>query len=327
MGARREEAATGGGGSDRLGKTMFNKIGGQAVIEGVMMRAPGRIATAVRRPDGTIAVRDRPFRSVTERFRLFRLPVLRGAVALIETLGIGMSALMYSADEAMAEEGEKRSDGETKKGGTGNLALAGTLFLSLGVGIAFFFYLPLLLTDLIGVKGSVAYNLIDGAIRIVFLLAYIKAISLWGEMRRVLGYHGAEHKSIFNLESGAELSVENARGFPRLHPRCGTSFLLIVMVTSILVFLFLGRPHSIELKLLRLAFLPVVGGLSYEFLRFSSKWADHAVMKPLIAPGLFLQTMTTSEPDDSQIEVALAALKAALGDTLDKREELLRDAG
>lgn len=309
---------------DRLGKTMFNKIGGQAVIEGVMMRAPGRIATAVRRPDGTIAIRDREFKSVTERFALFRLPVLRGAVALIETLGIGMSALMWSADEAMEEEGDKA---EKKSGAKVNLALVGTLVLSLALGIGFFFYLPLVLTDLIGVQGNVMYNLVDGVIRILFLLAYIKAISLWGEMRRVLAYHGAEHKSIFNLEAGSELAVENARVFPRLHPRCGTSFLLIVMVMSVIVFLMLGRPDSIGLKFVRLAFLPLIGGLSYEFLRFSSKWADHPLMKPLIAPGLFLQTMTTNEPDDDQIEVALAALRAALGDSLNRREELLRDAG
>lgn len=311
---------------DRLGKTMFTKVGGQAVIEGVMMRAPGRVATAVRKPDGTIAVRQRPFTSVAEKIRLLRLPVLRGAVALIETLALGISSLMWSADVAMDEEDGKK-EGAEKKSLRNNLSLAGTLALSLGLGIAFFFYLPLVLTDLTGVQGTVLYNLVDGLIRIVFLLAYIKAISMWGEMRRVLCYHGAEHKSIFNLESGADLSVENARSFPRLHPRCGTSFLLIVMIMSVLVFLLLGKPDSIGLKLVRIAFLPVIGGLSYEFLRFSSKWADHAWMKPLIRPGLFLQTMTTNEPDGEQIEVALAALRAALGDSLGRREELLRDAG
>ncbi len=222
---------------------------------------------------------------------------------------------------------EEEKKGKKEKKGSNTLALAGTLVLSLVIGIGFFFYLPLVLTDLIGVQGKVAYNLVDGVIRIVFLLGYIKAISMWGEMRRVLAYHGAEHKSIFNLESGSDLSVENAKQYPRLHPRCGTSFLLIVMVFSVLVFLFLGTPHSIGLKLLRLAFLPVIGGLSYEFLRFSSKWADHPVMRPLIGPGLFLQTMTTCEPDDGQIEVALAALQAALGDKIGSREELLRDAG
>ncbi len=306
--------------SDRLGKTMFNKIGGQAVIEGVMMRAPGRIATAVRRPDGTIAVRNREYRSLAERFAFFKIPIVRGAVALIETLAIGMSSLMYSAEESMGEE-------TTEETGKINLALIGTLVLSLAFGIGFFFYLPLIITDWIGVEGSVAYNLVDGLIRIIFLLAYVKAISFWGEMKRVLAYHGAEHKSIFNFESGDELSVENAQVHPRLHPRCGTSFLLIVMVTAIFVFAFLGKPHSIELKLVRLAFLPVIGGISYEFLKLTAKWADAAWMKPLIGPGLFLQTMTTAEPDDEQVEVALVALRAALGENEENREELLSDAG
>jgi uncharacterized protein YqhQ len=150
---------------------------------------------------------------------------------------------------------------------------------------------------------------------------------MWKEMRRVLAYHGAEHKTIYNLESGQDLSVENARVFSTLHPRCGTSFLLIVVIVSILVFVFLGRPDTIGERLIRFAFIPLIGGLSYEFLKLSARWADRRWMAPLIRPGLFMQTMTTREPDDSQLEVALAALHAALGERLDDREELLRDAG
>lgn len=306
--------------SERLGKTMFNKIGGQAVIEGVMMRAPGMVATAVRRPDGTISVRKKPFRSVTEKLRFLRFPVLRGAVVLVESLGIGMSSLMYSAEEASGEEKKEGSEGF-------GWTLWLTVAVSLVIGLGFFFYLPLLITDWLGVEGGFAFNLVDGVIRLLFLLAYVKAISLWGEMRRVLAYHGAEHKSIFNLESGLDLSVENAQTFSKLHPRCGTSFLFIVMLTSILVFCFLGKPEVVSDRLLRLAFVPVIGGVSYEFLKLSGKWADRPWMAPFIRPGLFLQTMTTLEPDGDQVEVALTALRAALGDRVEEREELLKDAG
>jgi len=307
-------------GSDRLGKTMFNKIGGQAVIEGVMMRVPGAVAIAVRRPDGTIAVRRRAFRSLGEKTRLFRLPILRGAVALIESLALGMGALLYSAEEA---SGEPVEESPAKRRWTMGLLLASSLLL----GIGFFFYLPLLLTEWTGVEGGFAFNLIDGVIRLVFLLAYVKAISLWGEMRRVLAYHGAEHKSIFNLESGGELSVDNAQSFSTLHPRCGTSFLLIVMIVSVLVFCLLGKPDSVSDRLLRLAFLPLVAGVSYELLKLSGKWADRPWMAPFIRPGLYLQTMTTREPDAAQVEVALAALRSALGDRLADREEILRHVG
>jgi uncharacterized protein YqhQ len=308
--------------ADRLGKTMFNKIGGQAVVEGVMMRAPGRVATAVRRPDGSIVVRARPFRSVTERWRALRLPVLRGAVALIESLALGMGALLYSAEASVGEE----EAGEAP-GGKYRWTLWLVLALSLLLGIGFFFYLPLLLTAWTGVKGGFAFNLVDGIIRLVFLFAYIAAIGLWKDMRRVLAYHGAEHKSIYNLESGEELTAGNAARFSKLHPRCGTSFLFIVMVVSVLVFSFLGKPDSVGDRLLRFAFLPLIAGVSYEFLKLSGKWADRPWMAPLIAPGLFLQRMTTREPDDGQIEVALTALRAALGGDVGDREELLKHAG
>jgi len=315
-----EKKSTRGRRSDRLGKTMFNKIGGQAVIEGVMMRAPGAVATAVRRPDGTISVRRREFRSAAEKFRLFRLPILRGAVALIESLSLGMGALLFSAEEAA---GETTKEAPEKTRWTLWLVLAGSLLL----GIGFFFYLPLLLTEWTGVRGGLAFNVIDGIIRLVFLLAYVKAISLWGEIRRVLAYHGAEHKSIFNLESGRELSVENAQSFTTLHPRCGTSFLFIVMIVSVLVFCLLGRPDGIADRLVRLAFLPLIAGVSYEILKLSGKWADRPWMAPLVRPGLYLQTMTTREPTADQVEVALAALRAALGESLEDREELLKHVG
>jgi len=303
-----------------MGKTMFNKIGGQAVVEGVMMRAPGSVATAVRRPDGTIAVRRREYRSVTQRYRVFRLPVVRGAVALIESLGLGVGALMYSAEESAGETASEKT-------GRFSIALWGTVVLALLLGIGFFFYLPLLITEAIGVRGSIGFNVVDGIIRVAFLLLYIRAISMWKEMRRVLAYHGAEHKTIFTLESGRDLTVENAREFPTLHPRCGTSFLLIVMIVSVLVFVFLGRPDTIGERLIRFAFIPLIGGLSYEFLKLSARWADRSWMAPLIRPGLFMQTMTTREPDDSQLEVAIAALHAALGDRVNEREELLSDVG
>jgi uncharacterized protein YqhQ len=187
------------------------------------------------------------------------------------------------------------------------------VFVSLALGLLVFFYLPLVLTDRLGVRGGLAFNLVDGAIRLVFFFAYLWLVTRWKEMRRVFEYHGAEHKSIFAYESGLPLTVENARRMTRFHPRCGTSFLLIVMVSSIVVFLFLGRPETVGERLLRLAFVPIVGGVSYEAIKLSGRYANRRWVGFLVAPGLALQRLTTQEPSDDQIEVALAALREALG--------------
>jgi uncharacterized protein YqhQ len=290
-------------------------LGGQAVIEGVMMRAPGAVATAVRRPDGSIAIERKAFKSLAARVPLLKLPLLRGAIGLVESLYIGVGSLMYSAETAIDEDEsgapassvKKPADWKTK------LALGGTVAVSLLLGIAFFFYLPLVLTDLTGVRSGIGFNLIDGVFRLAVFLLYIWGITRWKEMRRVFEYHGAEHKSIFAYEAGLPLTVENARGMIRFHPRCGTSFLLIVMLSSIFVFVFLGRPDDVSDRLTRLAFVPLIGGISYEAIKLSGRFAGSPWVRPFIAPGLWLQRLTTREPDDSQLEVALAALHAALG--------------
>lgn len=289
-------------------------VGGQAVIEGVMMRAPGAVVTAVRRADGTIAVEKKPFRALAARIPPLRLPILRGAIGLVESLYIGVGSLMYSAEAAM--EGEEDASGAERppepSDPKSKWILGGTVFVSLALGIAVFFYLPLVLTDRLGVRGGVAFNLVDGAIRLVFFFTYLWAVTRWKEMRRVFEYHGAEHKSIFAYEAGLPLTVENARRMTRFHPRCGTSFLLIVMVSSIVVFIFLGRPETVGERFLRLAFVPVVGGVSYEAIRFSGRHANKSWVRLLVSPGLALQRLTTREPSDDQLEVALVALREAL---------------
>ena len=187
-----------------------------------------------------------------------------------------------------------------------------SLLLGFALALFIFFYLPLVLVELTGVKGGFLFNLIDGLIRISFFIIYIWAISLWKSMRRVFEYHGAEHKSIFTFEAGEDLTPENTKKYSTHHPGCGTSFLLIVMVISILVFMFLGRPHGISGRLMRLPFVPLIGGISYELTRLSRKKRNSKIVKILIAPGLWLQKITTKEPDEKQLEVAIAALKSAL---------------
>lgn len=287
-------------------------VGGQAVIEGVMMRSPDSVAVAVRKPDGAIRVRCRPHVPWTKRVRPLGWPFIRGGVILIESLVLGFRALEYSSETAMADA----SKPDPKPAGPAEKWLmAGTLAFSFAVGLLLFFYLPLLVAGWTGVKSGWAFNLVDGAVRLTVFLAYLILIRQWKDIRRVFEYHGAEHKSIFAFESGKPLDVESARPFSVRHPRCGTSFLLTVVWVSILVFLFLGRPDTVGDRLIRLLFLPVIGGLSYEIIRLASTPAGAWLSKTLVAPGVWLQRLTTDEPDDGQIEVALAALHAALGRT------------
>lgn len=283
-------------------------VGGQAVIEGVMMRAPGGIATAVRRPDGSIAVRYRDHVPIVQRFFLFKLPILRGAITLVEALIVGTGSLLYSAEEAAKEEGKAH-----KETTFAEKAMFGAVtVVSFILGLGLFFYLPLILTDLTGVQNGVLYNLVDGVIRLVIFFLYLYLITRWGEMQRVFQYHGAEHMAIFNYEAETDLSVENSRDKPRLHPRCGTSFLFFVMLVSIFVFAFLGKPETLGERLIRIAFVPLIGGLSYEVIRASAKIEHTWFGRMLTAPGKGLQLMTTSRPNDNQLEVAVASLKVAL---------------
>lgn len=274
--------------------------GGQAVLEGVMMRGPDRMAIAVRKPDGNIALQVQDVGSILKRYPILRLPVLRGVVALFETLGLGISALLYSAQQA-APEGEELSRTE----------LTVTTVVGLGLAVGLFFVFPTWVLSLLRSRlGHPLWaNLAEGAFRLLLFVGYLKLISLMKDIQRVLQYHGAEHKVINALEGGVDLTVENARRFSREHKRCGTSFLLYVVLLSIIVFAFLGWPNLLVRILSRLVLVPVVAGIAYEFIRLAGRH-DNALVRWLSRPGMWLQGFTTREPDDSQLEVAIVSLQA-----------------
>lgn len=294
-------------------------IGGQAVIEGVLMRAPRSMAIAVRRPDGEIIVKRDTVIPLSERFPLVKLPLVRGAVALFTSLVIGMKALSFSANEAISEGDEKAE--------MSSFAMGGTIAVALLFGILLFFILPLFLTKLLVpyIGGSnIVFNLVDGFIRVVVFLIYVYSISRMSDIQRVFEYHGAEHKSIFAFEAGISLTVENVKRFSRLHPRCGTSFLLIVMLVSIVVFSLIPKLWPFYLKAgSRIVLLPVIAGLSYELLKLSAKHEKSRLVRMLIAPGLALQRLTTREPDDSQLEVAIRSLEEALDENSGYKDDRL----
>jgi len=287
-------------------------VGGQAVLEGVMMRAPRSMAVAVRRPTGEIAVKKEEVIPLSERFPIVKLPILRGAVALFTSLIIGIRALNFSANEAIEEEGEK----EKEKQDLSSWAIGGTMAVAFGFGILLFFVMPLYLTKLmVPVIGdsNIVFNLVDGVIRVAVFLLYIWSIARMNDIKRVFQYHGAEHKCIFAFEAGETLTIENVRKYSRLHPRCGTSFLLIVMVVSILVFSLIPKLWPFYLKAgSRIILLPLIAGISYEFLKWSAKNDRNPLVKLVITPGLSLQRLTTGEPDDAQIEVAICSMEEAL---------------
>jgi uncharacterized protein YqhQ len=369
-------------------------VGGQAVIEGVMMRTPNAYAIAVRKADGTIVNTAASLPKWSDKYPLLKLPVLRGGAVLVQSMGLGIKALNYSANEAFAEaeeakaeevkvalspaviEGEgdfagltgavpglfpvptqKRSRDELKKGTTA--AAAGSIVFALIFNVLLFVAAPLLLTNalFIGagwattpaaatsavpattaqtpvaeteddawytsawstvrtylhpVRPSVAFNLIDGLIRMTFFLIMIFSFSLLKDIRRVFQYHGAEHKTVFTWEAGLPLTVENARPQPRQHPRCGTSFLMVVMLVAIVLFSVIKFDSLLFNFLIRIALMPVVAGLSYEIIRLSAKKESSWFFKLMTRPGVWLQNITTQEPDDQQLEVAIEALKESL---------------
>lgn len=274
-------------------------VGGQAVIEGVMMRAPKYTATAVREPSGQIVVDRTTTSSISERYPILKKPLLRGCVALYESLVIGMKALSFSA-KAAGEEEETMSNKE----------IALTMVVSTLLAIGLFLALPTYAAKWIPGVGDNHFvlNLIEGAIRLILFLLYIWAIGQTKDIRRVFQYHGAEHKTIHTYESDMPLTVANVRQHSRLHARCGTNFLLIVMVTSIFVFAFLGWPSLWERIISRVLLMPVVAGIAYEMIRLAGR-SESPLVKALITPGLWLQYMTTREPEDDQIEVAIRALE------------------
>lgn len=301
-------------------------VGGQAVIEGVMMRAPRSLAVAVRKASGEIILKEDDWRSLSERLPMLKWPCLRGCVVFAEALVNGMQALSFSASQA----------GETDEQAS-SLSIALTMILGIGLAILLFVILPHALSGyLLALAGtgyglqSVAFHLLDGALKIALFLGYVWGISFFSEVRRLFEYHGAEHKSIFAYEAGAELTVENARRFPRLHPRCGTSFIVVVMLVSILFFSAAfsllpgaaasGSWRSLPFMGLKVLLMLPVAGLAYELIRYCAKRMDHTWTRMVVSPGLWLQKITTREPSDDQLEIALAALTSALALERAKRE-------
>lgn len=285
-------------------------VGGQAVIEGVMMRNGSLVATAVRKPNGEIVYKKTHISSNRKKF--FQLPFIRGAVVLFDSLVVGMKELTFSANESEENEEEQLSNKE---------AVMTTVF-SLALGIGLFIVLPSIISTFL-FNGNKGYtNIFEGVLRLVLFLGYIWAISFSKEIKRVFEYHGAEHKTIYAYENNKELTPENAKAFTTLHPRCGTSFLLTVMLIAIMVFslidYILPTPNTVYMKILmrvvlRVVMMPLIAGISYEFQKFSSNHLDNFFIKALAYPGLALQKITTKEPDLKQLEVAIVAMKVALG--------------
>ena len=274
-------------------------VGGQALIEGVMMRDKDKLALAVRKPDGKIVVKTQRIRHWMRRSRIFRLPFLRGILMLGENLVLGYRALSYSADQAT---------GEKEKLGRAQMII--TLALSIVFAVVLFIGVPFYITTLISKDNILVFNIIDGLMRLMIFLAYLVSISLIGEVKRVFQYHGAEHMTIHAYEKKKRLEIREIRPFPTAHPRCGTSFLMIVLVLSIVIFSFVITDSLLIRFLSRIVLIPVIAGVSYEVLKLSAKFGQNPVMKLVTLPGLWLQLITTKRPDGKKIEVAIAALKA-----------------
>jgi uncharacterized protein YqhQ len=294
-------------------------VGGQAVIEGVMMRTPRAYAVAVRRADGSLEVKKEPVRRISEYWKPLSLPVVRGFAVLVQSLALGIRTLNFSLNATMQDlepQNERKLAAAKKKEGEFL-----PVFLSMtgagAVAVFLFILAPLWITTWLkgyfaAVHNWVVFNIVDGLIRVAFFLAYILLISLMKDIRRVFQYHGAEHKVVYTWEAAEELTVENARRKTTLHPRCGTSFLLFVMVVSIIVFSLVKLTGFLAIFLSRVVLIPVISGLSYELIRLSAPRCSSGFFRWLVMPGLALQRITTKEPSDDQLEVAIFALKEAL---------------
>jgi uncharacterized protein YqhQ len=283
-------------------------IGGQAVLEGVMMRSPTFWSVAVRKPDGDIAEVNRPITSFSLRHRWARLPIVRGVIALGESLAIGFRALAISANYAAQEEG----DDEEVSTEIGRGALIFAFAIAIGFALLLFKVTPALLTSWLPIETTGVFVVVEGLIRVSIFILYLVAISFLPDLKRVFQYHAAEHKAINAYEAGEELVPERVQGFSLIHPRCGTAFLLWVMVIAIFVFAFFGQPAWYWLILSRIALLPVIAGIAYELIRFAGKHTGNRVLMTLLAPGLWLQRLTTREPSLDQLEVSIRALKDVL---------------
>lgn len=277
--------------------------GGQAVIEGVMMRGRYSAAVAVRKQDQSISILHQDLKPWSDRFPLLKKPVIRGAVALVETLIMGIKSLNYSASEYGGEEEQLTAK-----------ELVLTMGFALVLTVALFIVLPAFLLRFVQsyISSNIILNLVEGLIKVSFFVLYIAGISWMEDIKRVFAYHGAEHKAINCYEAGEELTVENVAKHSRVHARCGTNFLLIVLFTSVFVFSFFGRPPFLQRVLIHVAIMPLVAGLSYELIRKAGQKDCHPIFRWLARPGMLLQGLTTKEPDHSQIEVAISALKAVL---------------
>ncbi|TMK95766.1 MAG: DUF1385 domain-containing protein [Actinobacteria bacterium] len=287
---------------------MSQTIGGQAVLEGVMMRGASNWSVAVRKPNGAIAQVRRPIQSAMAKHRLLRLPIVRGVVALGESLAIGFRALAISANYAAQEEGagDEEPATELSRG-----ALIFAFAVAIGFAVALFKVTPALITDLIGIQAG-WFVIVEGLIRVTLFVAYLGLISLLPDLRRVFQYHAAEHKALNAYEAGEQLEPERVQRFSLIHPRCGTAFLLWVMVIAIFVFAFFGRPAWYWLIATRILLLPLIAGLAYELIRFAGKHTGNRVLMTLLAPGLWLQRLTTREPTLDQLEVSIRALRDVL---------------
>jgi len=278
--------------------------GGQAVLEGVMMRGQHNMAVAVRRPAGDITVSVKPL-AAAYRSRWRRMPLIRGILVLVESIAMGTQVLFDSAKMALGEEEEAPSSG----------ALWGAVALGAVFAVALFFVAPMLLTRYLVnpyIESNILSHIIEGVIRVGLFVGYLAAIGLMRDIRRVFAYHGAEHKTVNAFEGGVPLEVEAVRRYSTAHTRCGTSFILIVLVLAIIVFAFIGQPSVWQAILYRIVLIPVIASLGYEVTRIGAAWHNNKIVHAIFVPGLLLQSMTTRPPDDSQIEVAVTALKSVI---------------
>jgi uncharacterized protein YqhQ len=288
-------------------------VGGQAVLEGVMMRAPHSYCVAVRKADGRLVTEEKPLHRMSEKYPIFRLPVFRGVGTLVQAMTLGVNALQFSANAAL-DEGELKDGKKPVEISSG--AMTATLVGNLLFFVALYKFVPLLLATQLGrmvpsLSGRFATNMMDGGIRIAIFLLFLFALSRFKDIRRVFQYHGAEHKVVFNYESGRPVTVENAQKFVTFHPRCGTSFMLVMLVIAMIIYALIPVDGFWIKFAARLAMLPVIIGLSYEIIRFAAK-RQGTLMGLLSAPGLWLQRITTQPPDDSQAAVAIHALQGAM---------------
>jgi len=277
-------------------------FGGQAVMEGVMMRSKDHMVVCVRQPNNEIVTKTEELHSLSEKYNFLKLPFLRGILALFETLYSGIKGIYFSANAAFGED-------ENEEEVLSPIEIAVVVAFSIGLSILLFSVTPFFLTSLLNFGGGVLFNIVEGIVRLSFLLVYLAAVSLVGDFKRIFQYHGAEHTAINAYESGVELNVENARKYSRFNARCGTSFLLIVTLISILFFSLMPSSTYLMRLAYRIVLIPVISAVSYELLKLSDKYRNSRIMRVLVAPGLALQHLTTRQPDDDMIEVAIKAVK------------------